>query len=257
MQGNSLVSQYEGIELFDDDFLNSAESVNDEKREIQGKLDKIQKEYFSLHDTGEFTTARKVETEEKIKRLQRRLKFLNNKHNDSAETSSLFDTPQAKKIAQQKAKLLQSKMAQYVTVDSKTNKENLKQEIDDLKWDLIEATLEERGETDKLDEIKRLRKDRIKPFFIWKLEFGDVFKNNGGFDIMIANPPYIFARNSESKGLTKEDKKYYYENYELAKYQINTYPLFLELGTNQLRKNGVLAFITPNNWLTITSNIDI
>ena len=257
MQGNSLISQYEGIELFDDDFLNSTESINDEKNEIQEKLDEIQKEYFSLHGTGEFTTARKVETEEDIKRLQRRQKFLNDKNNTIAETGSLFDAPQAKKIAQEKAKLLQSKIAQYVTVDSRTNKENLKQEIDDLKWDLIEATLEERGETDKLDEIKRLRKDRIKPFFIWKLEFGDVFKNNGGFDIMIANPPYIFARNSESKGLTKEDKKYYYENYELAKYQINTYPLFLELGTNQLRKNGVLVFITPNNWLTITSNKDM
>ena len=46
MQGNSLVSQYEGIELFDDDFLNSAESINDEKNDIQEKLDEIQKEYF-------------------------------------------------------------------------------------------------------------------------------------------------------------------------------------------------------------------
>jgi hypothetical protein len=63
MQGNSLVSQYEGIELFDDDFLNSAESDNNKKSEIQVKLDTIQKEYFSLHNSGEFTTARKVKIE--------------------------------------------------------------------------------------------------------------------------------------------------------------------------------------------------
>jgi len=215
MQGNSLVSQYEGIELFDDDFLNSAESINDEKNEIQEKLDEIQKEYFSLHSTGEFTTARKLEIEGEIKRLQRRLKFLGSKNNTVTETGSLFDVPKVKKIAQQKAKLLQSKIAQYVTVDSKNNKENLKKEIDNLKWDLIEATLEERGEVDKLDGIKKLRKERVKPFFIWKLEFGDVFKNNGGFDVVIGNPPW-----EKFKPLDPEFFDMHYGNYkELSKHE--------------------------------------
>jgi len=244
MQGNSLISQYEGIELFDDDFLNSAESINDEKNEIQGKLDKIQKEYFSLHDTGEFTTARKVETEEEIKRLQRRLKFLNNKHNDSAETSSLFDTPQAKKIAQQKSKLLQSKIAQYVTVDSKANKENLKQEIDNLKWDLIEATLDERGETDKLDSIKKQRKERAKPFFIWKLEFGEVFKKKNGFDIVIGNPPYLRVQ-----GIEKAISKQYKEIFKSSTGSYDLYVLFTEKGLELLSKNGVLNYIMPHKWV--------
>jgi len=30
---------------------------------------------------------------------------------------------------------------------------------------------------------------KAKPFFIWKLEFIDVFEDNGGFDVVIANPP--------------------------------------------------------------------
>ena len=68
------------------------------------------------------------------------------------ETGSLFEETQAKLLAQEKAELLQSKIAQYIFVVSKTNKENLKQEIDNLKWDLIEATLEENGEESKLDE---------------------------------------------------------------------------------------------------------
>jgi len=244
MQGNSLISQYEGIELFDDDFLNSTESINDEKNEIQEKLDEIQKEYFSLHSTGEFTIARKVETEEEIKRLQRRLKFLNNKHNDSAETSSLFDTPQAKKIAQQKVKLLQSKIAQYVTVDSKTNKENLKIEIDNLKWDLIEATLEERGETDKLDSIKKQRKERAKPFFIWKLEFGEVFKKKNGFDIVIGNPPYLRVQ-----GIEKAISKQYKEIFKSSTGSYDLYVLFTEKGLELLSKNGVLNYIMPHKWV--------
>jgi hypothetical protein len=30
-----------------------------------------------------------------------------------------------------------------------------------------------------------------KPFFIWELEFGRVFKEKGGFDIVVGNPPYL------------------------------------------------------------------
>jgi adenine-specific DNA-methyltransferase len=82
----------------------------------------------------------------------------------------------------------------------------------------------------------------------WMFGIGD------GFDIVIANPPYIFARNSEMKGLTDEDKKYFYAHYQLAEYQVNLYPLFIEKGTSLLKPNGCLCFITPNNWLTINTN---
>ncbi len=95
------------------------------------------------------------------------------------------------------------------------------------------------------------------PFSNRKCEWFDqewMFGIKDGFDIVIANPPYIFARNSEMKGLTDEDKKYYYTHYQLAEYQVNLYPLFIEKGTQILKPNGCLCFITPNNWLTINTN---
>ena len=78
-----------------------------------------------------------------FKRLQRRLKFLSQEINDIGKSVSLFDDNQPKKIAQQKSKLLQKKIAEYVSIVSKTDKENLKKDIDDLKWDLIELTLDQ------------------------------------------------------------------------------------------------------------------
>jgi methylase of polypeptide subunit release factors/ribosomal protein S17E len=249
MQGDSLMPQYEGIELFDDDFLNNAESVNDEKNEIQEKLNEIQKEYFSLHNAGEFTAARKAEIEKEIKRLQRSLKSLNTKYCHNVETGSLFDAPHAKKIAQQKSKLLQSKIAQYVTVDSKTNKENLKLEIDHLKWDLIEATLEERNETDKLNKIKKLRKDRVKPFFIWKLEFGEVFRDSGGFDVVIGNPPYVSALEAK-KTINPSVRDQYKRLFSSATGAYDLYVLFFELGMNIAKDGGSLNLITPSKFLS-------
>jgi hypothetical protein len=90
--------------------------------------------------------------------------------------------------------------------------------------------------------------------FDFEVYFSEVFHEKGGFDIAIANPPYIFARNSRLKGITDENKRYFYAHYQLAEYQVNSYPLFIEKGTNLLRPNGCLCFITPNNWLTISSN---
>jgi type I restriction-modification system DNA methylase subunit len=90
--------------------------------------------------------------------------------------------------------------------------------------------------------------------FDFEIYFSEVFHANGGFDVVIANPPYLFARNSEAKGLTHEAKRYFYEHYTLAEYQVNLYPLFIEKADRILAKRGTLTFITPNNWLTINTN---
>ena len=91
-------------------------------------------------------------------------------------------------------------------------------------------------------------------FFLWHTWYNEVFANNGGFDICLGNPPYIFARNSNDKGMTKLDKQYYYCHYSLAKYQINLYHLFVELGSSILKTDGIFAYIIPNNWMTINTN---
>lgn len=88
----------------------------------------------------------------------------------------------------------------------------------------------------------------------WRIEFPEVLDENGnfeGFDIVIANPPYIFARN---QSFDKRTKEYYLKHYEVDEYQANTYTLFMELGFNLLKQNGTFAYIVPNNMLTIQSN---
>ena len=90
-------------------------------------------------------------------------------------------------------------------------------------------------------------------FFLWHIYFKEVF-DKGGFDIVIGNPPYVFARNSEEEGMTDEAKAYYYKNFKLAQYQVNLYHLFVEQGTNLLAESGIFAYIIPNNWMTINTN---
>ena len=92
-------------------------------------------------------------------------------------------------------------------------------------------------------------------FMLWHTWFYDVF-SQGGFDIVIGNPPYVFARNSEEKGMSQEDKDLYYKKFVLAKYQINLYHLFVEQGVNLMNDKGTFAYIIPNNWMTINTNKD-
>ena len=92
--------------------------------------------------------------------------------------------------------------------------------------------------------------------FDWDKEFPEVFAQ-GGFDCVIGNPPYVFARESDEKGMGDDDKLYYYSKYQTAKYQINLYHLFIEKGCLLLKDNGIFSYIIPNNWLTINSNKDL
>lgn len=111
----------------------------------------------------------------------------------------------------------------------------------------------------KADEAKKLSEaHRTDPLYSnsleWRLEFPEVLDLNGnfvGFDIVIANPPYIFARN---QSFDEKTKQYYLAHYEVDEYQANTYTLFMELGYKLLKKNGTFAYIVPNNMLTIQSN---
>ena len=89
-------------------------------------------------------------------------------------------------------------------------------------------------------------KDRA---FNWSTEFAPIM-NAGGFDVVVGNPPYVFARGGN---FNEQEKEHYYGKYKLANYQINTFLLFIELSRNLLKKNGELGFIIPNNWLTINS----
>ena len=69
---------------------------------------------------------------------------------------------------------------------------------------------------------------------------------NGGFDVVIGNPPYVLLQNME----TKEFFGYAAGSYRTAKYKIDTYQLFMERAIHRLlAKDGRLGFITPNTFL--------
>ena len=114
----------------------------------------------------------------------------------------------------------------------------------------------------QLEKAKKEFDERLKnPLYAggmeWRMEFPEILGENGefiGFDLVIGNPPYIFARN---QSFTEEMKAYYLRTYQVSEYQANTYTIFMELAYQLLRKGGSFSYIIPNNFLTIQNNSKI
>lgn len=82
-----------------------------------------------------------------------------------------------------------------------------------------------------------------RPYFLWNLFFKDVL-DEGGFDIMIGNPPYIQLSKIKSEAV-----QYQQEGYETFERTGDIYCLFYEKGIELLKPGGVLTYITSNSWL--------
>ena len=83
--------------------------------------------------------------------------------------------------------------------------------------------------------------------FEWRLEFPEVLGEDGsfeGFDLVIGNPPYI-----QLQKMGKEADALELMNYETYVRTGDIYCLFYELGTDILKPNGWLSFITSNKWM--------
>ena len=114
-------------------------------------------------------------------------------------------------------------------------------------------------DTDYYDNQLDFGEERtIKPFS-WQKAYPTVFKN-GGFDVVIGNPPYVFTRDVD---WSDEVKNYFWSKFEISKGddksrknqsgKINLYILFIIKSTELLNKNGCLSFIIPNGLLRTTT----
>lgn len=81
--------------------------------------------------------------------------------------------------------------------------------------------------------------------FVWREEFPEVFVQ-GGFDVVVGNPPYL----SVKRGLPVKEAEYYRKHYSTAQKQFDVFEIFIERGLGLLRPGGRLGFIVPKPVLT-------
>ncbi|MCD8409750.1 Eco57I restriction-modification methylase domain-containing protein [Tenacibaculum finnmarkense] len=93
-----------------------------------------------------------------------------------------------------------------------------------------------------LIDSKTVARDKA---FNWENEFPQIFEN-GGFDVIIGNPPYV------RQELFKEIKPYLEKNYKCYNSVADLYTYFIEKGINLMNEKGLFSFILPNKFLKAT-----
>ena len=147
---------------------------------------------------------------------------------------------------------LQRFLREYFSVTDHQQKANMRHAINEEVKTLIRESIG--GTPASLTKLEKMDCSANQDFFLWHTWFKDIF-DNGGFDIVIGNPPYLESRNPDFKeelkdALQKEisknrttEQKHFPRGADLLIY-------FFELSFRLLSKKGQSVLITENAWLS-------
>jgi adenine-specific DNA-methyltransferase len=243
MQGNSLLETYEGIKIFDEKLLETRTA--NKKQELiektKDKLNTLQSNYMALHNQGKLKGTEKAILEKELKEN----KELLNKIMKAEEPTVNYGLFTNGENAQNIAKRLQKLQTEFFNTSDKDRKKELKLEIENLEWNLIATSLLESGKNDKLSDLEKLKEQSIRPYFLYKLNFPEVFTEKGGFDIVIGNPPYV-----RQEAIDPYYKPKYIENHpEVGSGTADLYVYFFDSAMQVTNLGGIIIFITLNKYL--------
>lgn len=132
--------------------------------------------------------------------------------------------------------------------EDSVKKIELKKQIQSYKDMIVKEQLSCTTEETK-EAYRNACKMASKPFILWQLDFARVFRDNGGFDIVIGNPPYIDSETMMNSGL-EEQRTYIAQNYTFCKGNWDIYIAFFEKGFKLLNNIGYQIYITPDKWIS-------
>lgn len=230
MQGNSLLESFEGIDLskFAEEQQANGElfgsSFEAQTREAIGPLIK---QHFSVTDHREKEQIRseidaiiRQHIEDSLDRREKELEGKRDYHAQRVKSNQEFIDSSTTTIG-----------------NRRKYEKNLKLETYQLNQveDQLRKVADSREHIAQVDHTNR-------PFFLWHLYFKDVF-DRGGFDIVIANPPYVQV----GKGIYPAEKYPYSEGKDTGKQ--NLYKLFVEAATNICKDKGISCLIVQSSLL--------
>ncbi len=100
----------------------------------------------------------------------------------------------------------------------------------------------------KKEKLQELEEKPERPYFLWHLFFQDVFEQ-GGFDIVIGNPPYVRADNpdiAQERLAIQNEMRHGEPLYQTLWEKWDLFVPFIELGYRLLRDNGVESMIVSD-----------
>lgn len=137
---------------------------------------------------------------------------------------------------------------EYFTANDSETKAELKLAFSEIQKLMFQTTLDN----------AKMASARYQALFQWKPFSNEVtswfdsewmFGISNGFDIIIANPPYLDSENMVNSGLS-DFREYISSTYNFCKGNWDIYIAFFERAFTILDSTGILTFITPDKWLS-------
>ncbi len=213
MCGNSLLEEFEGVRFYDGSTDEISLFKDERKQKIQELREKV-KGYFNIYDEKE--KRKKREEINKLKdwfikaTLEKRRKEITAQRRRIETTANMFE---------------EKGRQDYFTTQSKI---------------FVSET--------KINEVLRElhNPQKARPFFIWKLEFMDVFEERDGFDVVIANPPYIGESGNKEifRPIAKGNLGRFYQG------KMDLFYFFFHLALDLGKPSSVCALISTNYFIT-------
>lgn len=242
MQGNSLLESFEGIDLSQISDASAYEQVYETEQidMFSGEAKKSVSISLSFEDIkslmDEYFNANDPDTKKAIHKkiddqVLNHIRFTLLQHKQSLLTKK---TPLERKLKLDEASATTWQQKEKIRTLSKQAKELAK----------INTELELFNE--KEIKLAQLSNSNERPFFLWHLFFKEVFEE-GGFDIVIGNPPYV---DSETMVLNNPIERELYKTiYETATGNWDLFIIFIEKGVKLCNDKGVFSYIIPNKLL--------
>ncbi|NPV10410.1 MAG: hypothetical protein HPY57_01280 [Ignavibacteria bacterium] len=200
------------------------------------------------------------------------------------------DLNELRKIEEQEQKIFKEIIQEKIDkINTKVgvNKHRLQLKVMEKMIFDLEKTKSEKEEIKKIEKEIEAEKDKLeklisilqvignktkKDYFLWEIDFIEVFSQKGGFDIVIGNPPYVrqelIAPPLENRNAYTDDEKWRelkraYKEKLIQSVKLNwnedtiidkksdLYVYFYYQGLSLLRPGGIFCFINSNSWLDV------
>lgn len=259
MCGNSLLKEFEGVKLFDEKLLvEIPKDYSYQLEQIDREVNELNQELHDIYTGKEADNGRTKQIQRELKNLKREKEQILFSPNEDVPQVTLDESFQKRiKESQKKLKELTDLLKKLVNEQNRKLKRQYTEEIDTIEWELIEETLKEEGNEEAMQKLQQYKKNKSKPFFLWKLYFSEIFqRDNPGFDVVIANPPYISYYSNTVSTLTEQERDSIVRNFKSVSKRndrINSMNLFAEKGLELLRNSGSLSFIVNKTLAVLPS----
>ena len=256
MQGNSLLEQYEGIDLSKLQINVNQTTVYEPQKDLFGRitdgqlkmtftqettvnnLQQLLKDYFYETKHSEKTKLKKEITKIVNDHILYNIELRKTQVNRLIGEDEVFIRAQENKIADLQTQFPNQKLSPTLTAKFDAEIQKARRRIADNETQLqkYDNALAEMLKEDFLSSNQQ--------FFLWHTWFADVFNrsSNQGFDVVIGNPPY-------GAKLSNEEKAKYRMIFPETQFKIDTYSLFILQSFKVFSNKGLCFFIIPNTFL--------